>query len=59
MKIVFTQDHLLAETRTPYKKGDVLNVHADIAKRLKDEGLAKDAESKEKTKKEEPKTSTK
>jgi len=59
VKIVFTKDHLLAETRTPYKKGDELNVHAEIAKRLKDEGLAKDAESKKKAKKEEQKTSTK
>jgi len=59
VKIVFTQDHLLAETRTPYKKGDELNVHADIAKRLKAEGVAKEAGSKEKVKKEEQKTSTK
>ena len=59
MKIIFTQDHLLAETRTPYKKGDALNVHADIAKRLKADGVAKEAESKEKVKKEEQKQSTK
>jgi len=59
VKIVFTKDHLLPENRKPYKKGDELNVHADIAKRLKDEGLAKDVESKEKVKKEEQKQSTK